>query len=109
MADPTPDRSRAARVVDVPDPGTPPPAGGKKYRCEVHLYPRNGAGFLAVAAGLPGVAAFGATEAEALAAITTEFVEVIRSHTAGGGSIPWLIEPLPPRSGGFVRVVFPQV
>jgi hypothetical protein len=52
------------------------PAGGWKehsgdvYRCRVHLMPGTQGGFVATVAGLPGVSGAGATEAEALVAVT---------------------------------------
>jgi len=57
-------------------PVTSIPAGGwteykgEVYRCRVYLAAHASGGFVATAAGLPGVSGTGATEAEALTAVT---------------------------------------
>jgi predicted RNase H-like HicB family nuclease len=49
---------------------------GEVYRCRVYLTPDARGGFVATAAGLPGITGAGATEADALAAVT----QALRAH-----------------------------
>lgn len=108
MANENAERTRVAQSVRVEDPGGWQPPTGKTYRCQVYVYPREGTGVLAVAAALPGVAGFGATEGAALADICRAFKAIIPEYTRTG-KIPWLENPADPEPGGVVRWVFPQV
>ncbi len=63
---------------------------------------------LAVAAALPGVAAVGQTETEALDKITKVFQERLSAFLARGEQIPWQPDAGPLRNG-MTKAVFAQV
>ncbi|MBX9628790.1 MAG: hypothetical protein K2X82_33660 [Gemmataceae bacterium] len=108
MTDANGDRSRAARVLSAAEVVAPAAGAGRVFRCQVYLYQRP-AGFLAVAAALPGVAGIGANEAEALADVTRAFKAVIPGYVADGGRVPWLPDPARAETGALTRWVFPEL
>ena len=67
------------------------------YRCRVYLSVRAGGGFVAVAAGLPAVAAEGETEQATLTALSQAIATELRAIMSRGGARPALApENAPP-------------
>lgn len=62
---------------------------GDAYRCQIHLAPRTGGGYAAVAATLPGIAGEGATEQEAMANVAQSLATTITGWKQSGATIPW--------------------
>ena len=94
-------KSSLSRKVIQPD-GEWKRHHGDAYRCEVRLTAAPG-GFVARGATLAGAEASGATEADALSAITPLLAAAVRAGKAAG-KIPWL-EPQEPAAGEMVRYV----
>ena len=82
---------------------------GNVFRCPVYLSARDGGGFTATAAVLPGVRGHGTTEAEALSRVTEALRVAIAAHKATAERVPWLNPPLKPEPGAVTRWVFPHV
>jgi predicted RNase H-like HicB family nuclease len=77
---------------------------GGVFLCEVHLVPGPQNGFVAKAARLAGLTAQGATEKEALIAITAALTAAAKLHRSQSGLVPWT-EPTPAPAGALVRWV----
>jgi predicted RNase H-like HicB family nuclease len=63
------------------------------YRCPVYVLREEDGRRSAIAANLPGVASYGATEEEALQHVEEALAAAIATYTEGGGRVPWLATP----------------
>jgi predicted RNase H-like HicB family nuclease len=79
----------------VPKPGTEEYAPNV-YRCQVYILREDDGRYSAIAATLPGVASYGASEQEALRHIEEAFGAAIETYKEGDGKIPWLSAPEEP-------------
>jgi predicted RNase H-like HicB family nuclease len=97
------------KMVTLADSGGWVEHRGDVFRCAVYLYPRDGGGFTAAAAVLPGVTGSGNTEAEALLRVTEALEGAIAIHKAATRTVPWENPPLKPAPGAVTRWIFPHI